>query len=137
MNGCMQRLTFRVLAPPALLLAAFLAMGQAGPAADLTITKPWASVRARPEPQAPAVALVFGNDALPVLRQTPGWVQVRLPGGRTGWIDRAHGALETPPVAQPPVAQPAVAQPAVSQPAGALSAPASLVTDWDLAPGGT
>jgi hypothetical protein len=136
MNGCMQRLTFRVLAPPALLLAAFLAMtlapGQAAHAADLTITKPWASVRARPEAQAPAVALVFGNDALPVLRQTPGWVQVRLPGGRTGWIDRTHGALETPPVAQPPVAQPPVAQPA-----GALSTPASLVTDWDLAPGGT
>jgi hypothetical protein len=132
MNGCMQRLTFRVLAPPALLLAAFLAMGQAGLAADLTITKPWASVRARPEPQAPAVALVFGNDALPVLRQTPGWVQVRLPGGRTGWIDRTHGALETPAVSQP-----AVAPPPVAQPAGALSAPASLVTDWELAPGGT
>jgi hypothetical protein len=108
MNGCMRRLTLGVLA---LLLTL-----QGAAAATLTITKPWTAVRSRPQADAPALALAFGNDALPLVRRSGAWLAVRLPGGRLGGVPVADAAPRTDGAA----------------PAGAAAADAAQV-----APGGT
>lgn len=72
-------------------LALLLTLQLAG-AATLTITNPWSTVRARPDAQAGAVAVVFGNDTLSVLERDGAWVAVRLPDGRRGWLPAAAGS---------------------------------------------
>jgi hypothetical protein len=84
MNGCMKRFTLGVLA---LLLTL-----QGAAAATLTITKPWTAVRARPQADAPVLALAFGNDALPLVQRSGAWLAVRLPGGRLGWVPATDAA---------------------------------------------
>lgn len=49
------------------------------------IRRPWVQVRAAPNANARAIALVFGNDRLQVMEQQGDWVRVRL-NGREGWI---------------------------------------------------
>ena len=62
MNGCMRRLTLGALA--------LLLLSQGAFAADLVIIKPWTTVRARPQPTAPALCLAFGNDTLALVRRS-------------------------------------------------------------------
>jgi uncharacterized protein YgiM (DUF1202 family) len=50
------------------------------------IRKSWVQVRSKPSPDAPAIALAFGNDTFPVLERQRDWVRVRLDGKREGWI---------------------------------------------------
>jgi uncharacterized protein YgiM (DUF1202 family) len=50
------------------------------------IRKSWVQVRSKPSPDAPAIALAFGNDTFPVLERKGDWVRVRLDGKREGWI---------------------------------------------------
>jgi peptidoglycan LD-endopeptidase LytH len=52
------------------------------------------TVRARPGLEAPLVARLDGEATLPVLGRYEGYLYVRAPSGRRGWIDAVDGAPE-------------------------------------------
>lgn len=88
MNGCMKRLSLGIL-------ALWVCLSTAGAAAKtLTITRNWTTLRAGPSSHAPAVALAFGNDRLPVARRSAEWIAVRAPGGRELWVPAADTDAE-------------------------------------------
>jgi hypothetical protein len=124
MKGCMKRITLGVLA----LLTAL----QCASAAPFTIAKSWTTVRARPSADAPALALVFGNDTLDAARRQGAWVAVRLGAGRLGWVLAADGSALVPQAAVQ--AAGAAQQTPPVQAAGAAPRPAG---EEALAPGGT
>ena len=53
---------------------------------QVEIRQAWVQVRNKPDANAKAIALVFGNDVLSVKGQEGEWVQVQVDKGRTGWI---------------------------------------------------
>lgn len=67
-----------------------------------------AEARARPEPDAPIVHRFAERAEVSVSEASQGgWWRVRLPDGRTGWIEDAAIALGEPAVAPPPATAPA------------------------------
>jgi len=108
---------------------------QVAAAAPFTIAKPWTTVRARPSADAPAIALAFGNDALPVVKRSGEWVAVRLSKGRLGWVPAADGA-QAPAVAAPaPPQMPGFS--ALDAPPLTAATPLLLTRGDPMAPGGT
>jgi len=115
------------LACAALLLTVGVAIGQGqapgptpsqtldqtpSPAEQLVLTRPWARVYARPSASSRHVAIVYGNDVLPVLERKDGWVKVRIGRKAVGWLS-------------PQDASPTSMQEAPAPPAPPSSAPAS------------
>lgn len=52
----------------------------------IEIRQSWVQVRAKPDQEAAAIALAFGNDTYPVVEKQGDWVRVKLEGNREGWI---------------------------------------------------
>lgn len=53
---------------------------------QVEIRRSWVQVRSRPDANAKAIALVFGNDRLDVYEESGDWLRVRIGRNRSGWI---------------------------------------------------
>ncbi len=76
---------------------------QTASAADrLVLARPWARVYARPSEASRHIAIVYGNDVLPVLERKDGWVKVRAGAKTVGWLSPQDASATGAPEAGPP-----------------------------------
>jgi hypothetical protein len=79
------------------------------------LTRPWARVYAQPSDASRHIAIVYGNDVLPVLERKEGWVKIRVGRKTVGWLSPQDAS----PAEAPPPGAPAPPSAPPSAPAGA------------------
>lgn len=78
------------------------AKSSAAPIRNAVVTAATTALRDAPAGRVLSADVSFGT-VLPLRDETPGWRQVSLPDGRTGWLSAAHTRIR-PTIAEPPTA---------------------------------